>query len=156
MKIVLKKLKKLKYLALLPASVIACNGYVVGFKGLNDAFDMASFSQYAVNLNYCAKAYSWNDANARAFIQTLEVPYQLYGFSKGAETVAKLLNTGIKHPEYVITIGAYKTVDVNLNKYNIPYKNYFDDSGRGQQSPGLFLKVPHMQMQHEVNKIHGK
>jgi hypothetical protein len=117
---------------------------------------MSAFVQYADKIGYCARAYSWNDASAKAFIQTLPVPYQLYGFSKGAETVAKLLKSDVKRPDYVITIGAYKTADVNFNKYNIRYTNYFDHSSIGQRSRGIFLNVPHMQMQQEVNKIHGR
>jgi hypothetical protein len=151
-----KKLRKFNLALLFPISALACDGYVVGFKGLNDAFDTPAFAQYVNKTGYCAQAYSWNDSTAKVFIQTLSVPYQLYGFSKGAETISKLLNTDIKRPEYIITIGAYRTVDVNFDKYNIPYTNYFDHSGIGQRSRGIFLNVPHMQMQQQVNKIHGR
>lgn len=146
---------RLLVMLLFPVASLACDGYVVGFKGLGDAFDHKAFSEYANNTGYCSRAYSWNDPSAKQFVQSLKVPYQLYGFSKGAETVAQLLKTGLK-PEYAITIGAYKTVDVNFTKYSVPFTNYFDSSGRGQRSPGVFLDVPHIKMQSTVNKLIGK
>jgi hypothetical protein len=138
----------------LPITVYACTGYVFGFKGLNNQFDIEAFNVYVKRTGYCSKTYDWNQVNdAIQAIRLLEVPHQLYGFSKGAETISTLLKMKLKKPEYVLTIGAYKTVDVNFDKYNVRYKNYFDDSGRGQQSPGIFLNVPHMMMQKEVNKL---
>ena len=116
---------------------------------------MSAFTEYANIVGYCPRAYSWNDPQGVKFVQDLQVPYQLYGFSKGAETVAQLLKTKIKPPEYVLTIGAYKTVNLNFDSYKVRYQNYFDNSGQGQKSPGIFLNVPHMQMQREVNKING-
>ena len=56
-------------------------------------------------------------------------------------------------PEYVITIGAYKTTNVNFDKYGIKYNNYFDHSGLGQSSPGVFLDVSHNKIQQKVNEI---
>jgi hypothetical protein len=150
-------MKKYLILLLFPINSLACTGYVIGFAGLNDVFDKKAFSEYATKINYCARSYSWQQGDkARDFIESLQVPYQLYGFSKGAETVAKLLNTGIKTPEYVTTIGAYKTVDLDFTKYHVPFANYFDDSGTGQRSPGIFLDVPHIKMQATVNKLIGK
>ncbi len=57
-------------------------------------------------------------------------------------------------PKYIITIGAYKTTDVDFTKYNIKFDNYFDYSGIGQKSPGVHIKnVSHLNMQKHVNKI---
>ena len=139
----------------LPILVHACSGYVIGFKGLDDVFDNNAFQDYSKNLNYCNKVYSWHQReSALKFVHKLNVKYQLYGYSKGAETVSYLLkHTKGKMPEYVITVGAYKTTDVNFDKYQIKYDNYFDNSGIGQRSPGIFIDVSHNQIQQEVNKL---
>ncbi len=144
----------LSTLLMLPFVANACIGYVVAFKGLNDAFDNEALSVYADRLAYCNKSFSWNEEkNAIKFIETLNVPYQLYGFSRGAQSVLTVLNVAKVKPEYVITIGAYKTTNVNFDKHNVRYNNFFDQSGVGQKSPGTYLNVPHNMIQKEVNKI---
>ena len=138
----------------IPSVTFACKGYVIGFKGLNDTFDSVAFDEYANKKNLCAKVYSWNEYNKVVdFISKTQKKYHLYGYSKGAESVKIVLKKVKRKPKYVITIGAYKTVDVNFDKYKIKYDNYFDDSGIGQKSPGTFLKVSHYEIQKEVNKI---
>ena len=146
---------KFLVLAMFPMNALACSGYVVAFKGLNDAFDNSAFNEYVERIEYCSRSYSWHDKKtAVKFINSLNVPYQLYAYSKGAETVSFLLRQGeIKKPEFILTIGAHRTANVNFEKYNIPYENYFDNSGIGQKSPGIFLNVLHSNMQKEVNKI---
>ena len=137
-----------------PAIVHACVGVVVAFKGLNDLFDDKAFAEYVASYpGYCGLSYSWHEHKlAQQTVDKLQVPYQLYGFSQGASTVHKILKQNLhKLPEYVITIGAYKTADVDFTKYGIAFENYFDFSGRGQKSPGIYLSVPHMQMQAAVN-----
>jgi len=138
-----------------PINALACSGYVVAFKGLNDAFDNSALREYSERIEYCYKAYSWNDGKtAVKLINSLNVPYRFYAYSKGAETVSFLLRQGeIKKPEFILTIGAHRTANVNFEKYNIPYENYFDYSGIGQKSPGKFLNVSHSNIQKEVNKI---
>ena len=138
---------------LLPAIVHSCTGVVIAFKGKNDMFDNAAFKDYHNSINYCGIAYSWQDgAKALTVIKTLQVPYQLYGFSQGASTVSNILKqTKTKPPEYTITIGAYKTANVDFTKYGIAFDNYFDFSGHGQKSPGIHLNVAHMKMQAAVN-----
>jgi hypothetical protein len=145
------------FLSVLPALMHACTGYVIGFKGLNEAFDNDAFIAYSNHFNYCPKVYSWHQHNqALNFVHNLDVKYHLYGYSKGAATVGYVLkNTRKKKPEYVTTIGAYKTTNVNFDEYNVEYENYFDNSGKGQKSPGVFLKVPHSEMQKQVNKLKG-
>jgi len=141
-------------LLMFPLVATACNGYVIAFKGLNDAFDNEALSVYANRIAYCSKSFSWNrEKDAIKFIETLNVPYQLYGFSRGAQTVSVVLNTVKVKPEYIITIGAYKTANVNFDKHNVRYDNFFDQSGVGQKSPGVYLNVPHNMIQKEVNKI---
>jgi hypothetical protein len=144
----------LTILTLIPVIAYSCNGYVVGFKGKDNAFDNIAFSEYAKHKDYCKKTFNWNQhSDAIKFIKTINVEYQLYGFSKGAETVAHILKQSSKMPEYVITIGAYKTTNVNFDKYGIKYNNYFDHSGVGQSSPGVFLDVSHNKIQQKVNEI---
>ncbi len=134
----------------------ACTGYIIGFRGLEDAFDVVAFKQYADRLGYCNKIYSWQDGQkAVKYVDQLKTPYQLYGFSKGAQTVATVLSRTKHKPEFVITIGAYKTTDVDFTNYKVNFVNYFDESGRGQKGPGIFLNVLHFEMQKEVNRING-
>ena len=137
-----------------PLFASACSGYVISFKGLNDVFDNEALSVYANRIAYCNKSFSWHrEKDAIRFIETLNVPYQLYGFSRGAQTVSVVLNVVKVKPEYVITIGAYKTFNVNFDKHNVRYDNFFDQSGVGQKSPGVYLNVSHDMIQKEVNKI---
>jgi len=147
-------MKKIIYAALfLPTIAFACNGYVIGFKGINDAFDHKSFIAYADRIGYCAKSYSWHDTNsAKLLIKNTTIPYYLYGYSMGAVSVRKVLTQDLRKPEFVITIGAYRTTNVNFEKYSVRYANYFDRSGLGQTSPGTFLNVSHDKIQQEVNK----
>jgi len=140
----------------IPSITYACKGYVIGFKGLNNLFDIVAFNEYANKKDYCTRVYSWNEhLKAIDFINKTHKSYHLYGYSKGAQSVGKVLKQVQRKPEYVITMGAYKTTDVNFDKYKVKYDNYFDDSGIGQKSPGTFLKVPHYEIQKEVNKIIG-
>lgn len=142
-------------LFLLPLTALACQGYVIGFKGLNESFDHNAFNEYARHQGYCTKSYSWTATKlAEQQIAKLTVPYQLYGFSKGAESVRTILQKqNLQKPEFVLTIGAYRTTDVNFDKYGVLYENYFDHSGRGQKSPGTYLNISHDRVQRAVNKI---
>ena len=136
-------------------SVHACVGYVIGFKGNDDMFDSQAFDNYVNNLGYCSKVYGWYRGNdAIKFINTLQVPFQLYGYSKGAATISELLKKDkTNKPEYILTIGAYRTTDVNFAKYNVKFDNFFDSSGKGQKGPGVFLPVSHKEIQKEVNRL---
>jgi hypothetical protein len=81
----------------------------------------------------------------------------LYGYSRGAVTVSRIVKDGrVQMPRYILTMGAHRTTDVNFDRYGVLYSNYFDDSGRGQQSPGIFLAVSHGEIQREVNKFFKK
>ena len=136
------------------STAYGCTGYVLGFMGKQDAFDHLAFNKYYNSLGYCGRAFKAEQtAQALETITTLTVPYHLYGFSQGASSVAEILKKVNTLPEYTLTIGGYKTTDVNFNKYSIKFDNYFDYSGIGQKSPGVFLKVPHLQMQSAVNKL---
>jgi hypothetical protein len=134
----------------------ACTGWVIGFRGLNDAFDDVAFRNYVSRLGYCTKIWSWHQhSEAVKHISVLRTPYQLYGYSQGAVTVGNVLKQiPSKKPDFVITVGAYRTTDVDFSKYGVSFQNYFDSSGRGQRSPGIFLSVAHYKIQGEVNRIY--
>jgi hypothetical protein len=139
----------------MPLTAFACQGYLIGFKGVNNQFDARAFMEYSNNVGLCGRIYSPKEVDeAIKFITNNKLPYELYGYSMGAESVRKILEKRpLRKPEFVITIGAYRTANVDFDKFNVPYVNYFDDSGVGQKSWGYFLKVPHDKIQQEVNKV---
>ena len=136
---------------LIPATSTACESYVIGFRGKGGAFDVTAFNKYVGH--QCSKLYNADQTKtAIQFIQGIHTPYELYGFSLGAQSVATVLRNVTTKPNFVLTIGAYHSTDVNFDRYNIKYKNYFDASGRLQKSPGTFvLNVEHMKLQEYVN-----
>jgi hypothetical protein len=133
----------------------SCEINIIAFKGLNDRFDNSAFQFYSNKHQGCSYLYKWQDTDkALTLINNSSTPYQLYGYSKGAESVGLILKKVNHLPVYVITIGAWKTVDLDFTKYNIKFQNYFDASGLGQQSPGVYLlDIPHYQMQQAVNRL---
>ena len=119
---------RLLFLLLVCGVSHACDRYVIGFKGLNDVFDSNAFVEYSSKQSACHKAFSHsNVAGAVRFISGLNVDYQLYGFSAGARSVARVLpilqKQNVALPKYIITIGAYTTTDVNFDRYQIKYQN---------------------------------
>ena len=98
--------------------------------------------------------YSWNQAHlAVKFINRNNKQYQLYGYSKGAESIKHVLKN-VKHKPYsIVTIGAYHTAQVNYGVYGIETRNYFDSSGRRNVAPGVHISnVSHQAIQSYVNK----
>ncbi len=150
----MKTLRKLLIvLLLMPVMAWACSGWVIGFRGQNEVFDYEAFADYAELRGRCVRSFRWQDhAAAERILNNISLPYELYGFSRGAETVRLLLERGRVRPDFVITVGAFRTVDVNFDRYGIPYRNYFDRSGQGQRSPGIFFDVPHSVIQRVVVK----
>lgn len=139
---------------LAPITAVACSGWLIGFRGLDNRFDYEAFADLADQQGLCFKSFGWQDQiKAQRMIDKLTIPYHLYGFGRGAQTVATMLRSGQVRPESVITVGAYRTVDVNFDRYGIPYRNYFDRSGQGQSSPGLYLDVDHNRIQRVVTEI---
>ena len=142
-------------LLLAPTVTLACSGWLIGFRGQNEVFDYEAFADYAVIRGLCFRSYSWHQGeDAVRALQNIRAPYHLYGFSRGAETVAALLRQGRVRPQSVITVGAFRTVDVDFDRYGIQYQNYFDRSGRGQRSPGVYLDVDHGRVQRTVTEIY--
>ena len=132
-----------------------CSSYIIAFRGLHEAFDYKAFNQYVEIKKSCGEVFSWKESEkANDFIVAKNMRYELYGFSKGAETVAKLLPKLKNKPVYILTVGAYKSVDVDFTKYNIPYDNFYDYSGIGQTSPGkLFRGISHQNIQAYINQF---
>jgi hypothetical protein len=153
-------MRKLILLLLMLYSIsgIACDRYVVGFRGINDIFDNDAFVEYADKKKSCYKAFSHLEVDqAVKFISKIDMPYQIYGYSAGARSVGRALaflkKDKIMMPYYIITIGAYRTADVNFTRYNIEYHNYFDESGLGQRSPGItIIGIGHDKIQKFINR----
>jgi hypothetical protein len=159
----MKTLRKFLIVMLLsPVIAWACSGWVIGFRGQNEVFDYEAFADYAELKGRCVRSFRWQDHEAAEQIMSrIQLPYELYGFSRGAETVRLLLERGRVRPDSVITVGAFRTVNVNFDRYGIPYRNYFDRSGQGQLSPGVYLDVDHGRVQRTVveiyrARIHGR
>jgi hypothetical protein len=142
-------------LLLFSCNVWSCQTTTIAFKGLDGYFDNNAFQEYVKKKNSCSKIFEWHQINQVVrYIEQSDVSYQMYGYSKGAESVMKVMNQVNRFPTYIITIGAWKDVDLDFTKWNIPFHNYFDSSGIGQKSPGVFFKsVPHYKMQEHINKI---
>lgn len=135
-------------LMLWPAVALACSGWVIGFRGNHGQFDHKAFEQYAHWRGYCHQWFEWNHIDAAlTFINQINTPYQLYGFSRGAGSVRQILLKTQRKPEFVITTGAFRTTNVNFDFFGVPYHNYFDRSGRGQTSPGIFVPIEHGKIQ---------
>lgn len=144
-------------LVLLPltTAVAHCDSYIIGFRGQNGAFDSAAFNRYVSKRKSCSRVFNHEDIKtAMKFINSHKTPYSLYGFSAGASSVSYIVKHIKRKPSYIITIGAWHTTDVNFNRYDIDYDNFFDASGRNNKSPGIHVKdVPHFKMQQYVNKF---
>jgi hypothetical protein len=141
-------------LLLVTQNSFACDKFVIGFKGLDDRFDNVAFGQYAKKVNACAMPYGWKQwRSAVTLINDTHQLYELYGYSKGAESIKHVLARVNREPRLIITVGAYHTAEVNYEVYGITTKNYFDSSGRLNRSPGVHVKdVEHSEIQSYVNK----
>ena len=133
-----------------------CDSYVVGFRGLNRAFDQPAFDQYAERRGSCSLVYNYTEADlATQFVDTVVEPYELYGYSAGAVAVGQVLRQAQRLPSYVITVGALASVDVNFARYGVRFDNWFDESGRGSRSPGRYIpRVSHDRIQAYVNRFY--
>jgi hypothetical protein len=139
-----------------PGPETDCNLYVIGFRGAGGVFDQAAFDQYTEHKSACSRVYNWQESSAAIkFVQQANQPYELYGFSAGAVAVGQVLKQVTVKPVYVITVGAYHSVDVNFDRFGIPYDNWFDASGRGSRSPGRYIpQVSHDRIQDYINRFY--
>ena len=135
---------------------LECSRYVVGFRGLGEAFDQVAFDQYVAQQQGCGRVYNYTQARLAAeFVDSIDWPYELYGYSAGAVSVGQVLKHATRQPEYAVTMGALSTVDVDFSQYGIKFDNWFDDSGRGSRSPGRYLPdVAHDRIQAYVNQYY--
>ncbi len=131
----------------------ACDSWVVGFGGLRGQFDQAAFETWSRPRAQCNRVFVWDQRRAAlAFIDGLRVPYELYGFSKGAETVLWLVPRVHTRPRYVITLGGWRTVNFDFGRWAVPFDNWFDQSGAGNYGPGTHVPgVRHSQLQAWAN-----
>ena len=153
------KMKKLliALTLLCPLETYANDCVIIGFRGLKGQFDQEAFENYAKLRGLYPIALNHEDLDIAMSIVEDEKCYYLYGFSKGAESVMKVVKAAYNKlypsPIEVMTIGAYKTANVDFRPYNIQFKNYFDESGKGQRSPGIHVAgIPHNKMQQYVLK----
>jgi len=138
----------------LSSCALACKDEVFVFKGLHGALDYRAAQQYADYNNLCLRVHDWQQhEKVIAKIEQHTAQYHLYGFSKGAESVMKVLERVERKPAFVVTVGAYKTTNVDFSKFNVKFINVFDWSGQGQRSPGVFVNVPHYKAQQAANQI---
>lgn len=148
------KLKNIFLIILLFGAGLAhsCSSFVIGFKGSKGAFDQQAFLTY-VGARCWHVFRAEETEQALQLIQGIRVPFELYGFSLGAQSVREVLKRTPKKPVFVLTLGAYHTANVNFDSYQIPYFNIFDDSGSQQKSPGIkIFGVPHMRLQAYANQ----
>ena len=133
-----------------------CSSYVIGFRGAGGVFDQAAFDRYAERTAACSLVYNSEEIDAAVqFINGTRGSYQLYGFSAGASSIVQVLRRVQRMPQFVLTIGAWYTVDVDFTHYDIDFDNFFDASGRGQNSPGIhFYHVSHDRIQEYVNDFY--
>lgn len=137
-------------------SYAECDSYVIGFRGLGGQFDHQAFEQYAEQRASCSLVYNYTEVDeATVWIEAQGKPYELYGFSAGASSVAQVIPKVSRKPDYVVTIGAWYSTNVDFAQYGIDFDNYFDDSGRQQRSPGTHVYgVAHYKMQEYVNQYY--
>lgn len=133
-----------------------CDSYVIGFRGLNRAFDQRAFDRYADMRGSCSLVYDYTEVvEAAEFIDYIQEPYELYGFSAGAVTIGQILPRVARLPDYIMTVGALSSVNVDFSRYGVRFDNYFDDSGRHQRSPGRYIPgVAHDKIQAHVNRFY--
>jgi len=144
-------------LTIWPLQTYANDCVIIGFRGLTGQFDQTAFEDYAKLRGLYPITLYHEDLDIAMSIVEDEKCYYLYGFSKGAESVMKVVKAAYNKlypsPIEVMTIGAYKTANVDFRPYNIQFKNYFDESGKGQRSPGIHVAgIPHNKMQQYVLK----
>ncbi len=131
-------------------------GFIIGFTGLNEAFDDVAFHAFARDRSLIPIRLSWQQqSTALTIIRGSKGYYELYGFSKGAETAMSVVQKKVgRLPGCVTTVGAYRTTNVDFRPYKIPFINYFDASGRGNSGPGIFIdNVNHSSIQLHINRF---
>ena len=154
--IIMKTLLTLFLIFYTAVGAAKCSSYVIGFRGDGGAFDQAAFERYAERNAACSLVYNSTEIDSAVnFINHTKGSYQLYGFSAGASAIVQVLKKVRRMPNFVLTIGAWYTTDVDFGDYEINFDNFFDESGRLQKSPGIHVyNVSHGKMQEYVNDFY--
>ena len=75
-----------------PPAESACDSYVIGFRGLNREFDQPAFDRYADQRGSCSLVYDYTEiSEAVSFVDHIQEPYELYGYSAGAVAIGQIL-----------------------------------------------------------------
>jgi hypothetical protein len=155
-------MKRLLILLLLAFNFVAVatageRGIIIGFRGINGIFDNRAFESFAKKRHLVPIAVNAEDHNSALWlISTHNGYYELYGYSLGAKSIKPLMDDivieDLPLPGFITTIGAYHTHDVDFRIYGVPFKNYFDASGRRNTNPGRHIPdVKHIDIQKYVN-----
>lgn len=153
-------IKMFKYLLLLvlllPGVASACRINIVAFSGIDGSFNHGALATYAHKVGGCTRVFGWSQVReATNYINSTIKPYQLYGYSRGAASIRPVLEHVNRDPVYIITVGAWRTVDLDFTSYRVKFSNYFDGSGVGQKSPGSHHPdVPHYRIQEWINRYY--
>ena len=134
------------------STALACNSYMIGFKGLGGVFDTKAFNTYAARNVDCSILFEHQQyAEAAELMSRINKPYELYGFSAGAASIIPFLKKVKRQPRYIITVGAISSTNVDFSTYEINFDNFFDDSGKHNKSPGIYVRnMPHSKIQQYV------
>ena len=151
-------MRYLLFLLLFISSSAIAKDFIIGFRGMNEQFDTESFIIFAQKRNLKPYVFSANQvSSAVRLIKSKKQNYQLYGYSLGAvsvrETLTILKKENVHMPTFIITVGAYRTTNVNFKDFDVEFFNFFDDSGKGSLSPGLYIPVPHHQIMRYVTDM---
>ena len=120
---------------------------IIGFKGKHSIFDQKAFYQYAAAKTLKPVVLEANEVHKALQIIKATDYYELYGYSLGAASVVTVVRTAKSKPRLVITIGAYRGLDLDFGKYSIPFYNFFDYSSVPTTSPGYYINSDHWAVQ---------
>ena len=140
----------MKYVLFLIAVIFSSNvsaQVVIGFMGKNSVFDHAAFVQYALAKNLEPIVLEANQTHRALKITETVNYYELYGYSLGAASVLQVVKSAKKPARLVITIGAYRGLDLDFRKYGVAFYNFFDYSSVPTSSPGLYIAASHWHIQ---------
>lgn len=132
-------------------------GIIIGFRGSQEQFDQLAFEDFAKKRNLLPLTVSpYYMGRAIDIINRHSGPYELYGYSLGAQTAKQVVvyqhQAQKKMPRRVTTVGAHKKTNVDFEPYGILFINYFDASGKGNSAPGQYINVPHNQIMRYVTE----
>lgn len=143
-------MKTILFLLAVLISNTAAADVIIGYKGKNGAFDYQAFYQFANKRKLTPVVLDSFDINRSLKIIREHLIYELYGYSLGAASVTHIMRLIEKEklhkPRYILTVGAYRTTDVDFSKYNVKFDNFFDASGTGTKSPGKHIGASHSEI----------